>query len=131
MKKLTTLSIAMALGMALAPAIVNHAFAQTATHSAIVASDHTMRASKLIGMDIFDSKGEKIGKIEDILVKGAMAEPVAVLSVGAFTGGGDKMVSVPISHISLKHDKASMATTKTEMAAMPAWKFEGLEGGGG
>jgi ribosomal 30S subunit maturation factor RimM len=86
-----------------------------------------MRSSKLIGMDVFNSKGEKIGKIEDSLVEGTASEPLAVLSAG--TGG--KMVAVPLSHIALKNDKASMAATMAEMAAMPAWKFTGIQVGGG
>jgi sporulation protein YlmC with PRC-barrel domain len=90
-----------------------------------------MRSSKLIGMEVFNQKGEKIGKIEDILVKGSATEPLAVLSVGRFTGGGDKMVAVPLSHITMNGDHPGMAATKTEMASMAPWQFIGLNGGGG
>jgi len=91
----------------------------------------TACAAKLIGMDVYDAKGARIGKIEEVLVKGSASEPVVVLSVGSFVGGGDKMVGVPMSHIALKGDKASMAATKTELASMEAWRFNGLAGGGG
>jgi sporulation protein YlmC with PRC-barrel domain len=131
MKKLPAFAAVTALTMAFVPAITIHAFAQSLAISAIVMPDHSMRSSKLIGMDIFNQQGVKIGKIEDILVKGSAAEPVAILSVGGFAGGGDKMVAVPMSHITLKADKASMPATKAELAAMPAWQFTGLSGGGG
>jgi sporulation protein YlmC with PRC-barrel domain len=130
MQKLPIIA-ATALAMAFGPAAFNPVFAQSMSVSSIVTPDHSMRGSKLIGMDIFNQQGQKIGKIEDILVKGAAAEPVAILSVGAFTGSGDKMVAVPMSHIALKADKASMPATKAELAAMPGWQFNGLSGGGG
>lgn len=126
MKKLVTLAGVAAMALALVPVTATHALAQSMAKSAIVASDHSMRGSKLIGMDIFNEQGQKIGKIEDLLIKGSASEPVAVLSVG-----GEKMVGVPVSHITLKADKASMAATPTQIAAMPAWHFDGLEGGGG
>ncbi len=131
MKKLTTLATAAALAVAFVPMIASHSFAQSMAKSAIVASDHSMRGSKLIGMDIFNDQGQKIGKIEDILIKSSGSEPVAVLSVGEFTGEHSKMVAVPMSHIAMKSDKASMPATKAQMAAMPNWHFDGLEGGGG
>jgi len=131
MKKLTTFAAVAALAMAFVPAVASPASAQSLAVSAIVAQDHSMRSSKLIGMDIYDDKGVKIGKIEDILVKGSASEPVAILSVGSYVGGGQKLIEVPISHINLKADKASMAATKADLAAMQAWKFQGLAGGGG
>jgi sporulation protein YlmC with PRC-barrel domain len=127
MKKLTILAATTALTMAFAPSIVTPAFAQSMAISTIVAQDHSMRSSKLIGMDVFNDKGEKIGKIEDVLVKASAAEPLAVLSVT----GNAKMVAVPLSHVSLKSDKAIMPATKAEMAAMTPWQFVGLSGGGG
>lgn len=122
---------AAALAIAVVPSLASSAYAQPMAISSIVAQDHSMRSSKLIGMDVYDEKGARIGKIEDILVKGSASEPLAVLSVGSFVGGGDKMVAVPMSHIRLKSDKASMEATKTEMAVMPVWAFTGLSSGGG
>jgi hypothetical protein len=40
------------------------------------------------------------------------------------------LVVVPLSHISLRDEKASMEATKAQMAALPKWQFNG-EGGGG
>jgi sporulation protein YlmC with PRC-barrel domain len=131
MKKFTTVMTAAAMALAFAPSIINPARAQSQARSEIVAQDHSMRTSKLIGMEVYNEKGEDIGKLEDILVKGSASEPQAILSVGAFTGGAPKLVSVPLSHISLKAEKASMAATKPQMAALAPWQFQGLEGGGG
>lgn len=131
MNTLKTLTAAAALALAFAPQTTITASAQSLSYSTIVAQDHSMRGSKLIGMEIFNEKGEKIGKIEDILVKGTASEPMAVLSVPGAKSGETRMVAVPLSHVNLKSDKASMAATKIELAAMPTWQFQGLAGGGG
>jgi sporulation protein YlmC with PRC-barrel domain len=131
MNKLKTVSAAVVLAMSFAPNIMHPVLAESLAVSAIVAQDHSMRSSKLIGMDIYNDKGEKIGKIEDILVRGTASEPLAVLSVGGYVGIGTKMVAVPLSHITLKADKASMPASKTELASMAGWQFTGLSGGGG
>ncbi len=129
MKKLTTVLTAAALALAFSPSIINPASAQSQSRSDIVAVDHSMRSSKLIGLEVYNEKGEDVGKLEDILVKSSASEPQVVLSVGGFVGNEPKLVVVPLSHISLKADKASMSATKTEMAALPKWQFNG-EGGG-
>jgi len=57
---------------------------------------------------------------------------MAVLSVGAFTGG-TKMLKVPVSHVHLKADTMMMPGadgTKAALVAMPAYTY-GLNGGGG
>lgn len=128
MKKLSTLAVAAALAVALIPAVTSHAFAQSLTPSAVVAQDHSMRTSKLIGMDVYNNKGEKLGKISDVLVKASASEPMVVLSVGE---SGSKMVTVPLNHITMKADKPMMAATMTELQAMQEWRFAGLAGGGG
>ncbi len=128
MKKLPALLTAAAL--VFAPAIINPASAQSQSRSQIVAPDHSMRTSKLIGIEVYNENGDDIGKLDDILVKDSTSEPQVVLSVGGFVGEGPKLVVVPLSHISLKADKASMSATKAQMAALPKWQFNG-EGGGG
>ena len=131
MRKTSAFITAGALALTFGSAVLGQALADGKTVSSVVATDHSMRTSKLIGMDIFNEQGAKIGKIQDILVKGTASEPVAVLSVGAFVGGGDKMVGVPLSHIMMKNDAPSMAATQAQLAAMPKWTFDGLSGGGG
>jgi sporulation protein YlmC with PRC-barrel domain len=129
MKKLTTVLTAAALALMVAPSFITPASAQSQSPNAMAAQTHSLRASKLIGTEVYNDQGEDIGKLEDILVKDAASEPQAVLSVGGFVGGGEKLVVVPLSHISLKAGKASMTATKAEMAALPKWQSS-YEGGG-
>jgi sporulation protein YlmC with PRC-barrel domain len=58
----------------------------------------TLSASSLSGDKVVDTRGEKIGKIEDIMidvVDGKVA--YAVLSFGGFLGLGDKLFALPWS----------------------------------
>ena len=100
--------------------------AQSLSYDGIVMADHSMRASKLIGLAVTDDHGMKLGTIVDVLVKGEASEPTVILSTGT------KMVAAPLSHVTVA--KASLVMpgmTMPMMAAMPAYVFSGLGGGGG
>jgi sporulation protein YlmC with PRC-barrel domain len=55
------------------------------------------RASKLLGSDIYNDKGDKIGSLDDFIVGSDANVSVAVISVGGFLGMGDRKVAVPAS----------------------------------
>jgi sporulation protein YlmC with PRC-barrel domain len=131
MMKLTTLAAFTALTLAFAPTLIAPAFAAEGGASDFVAIDHSMRSSKMIGMTVYNAQGQTIGKIEEIMVKAGASEPMAVIAVGDYVGGGQKSVGVPLSHISMKGGKASMDASKSQMAALAGWKFNPLMGGGG
>ena len=87
---------------------------------------HAMRTSRLIGQPVYNDQNEKIGTIEEILVSPTEGkEPLAILSVGPFLGGGsDKLVAVPLSHVQLDHGKMAMAgATKAMLASMASYLF--------
>lgn len=129
--KFLTLAAGIALAMASVPITTSFALA-AANVSEVATIDHSMRASKLIGMTVYNDQGTSVGKVEEILVTSGAAEPSVILSVGDFVGGGNKMVSVPLSHVHLAADKLAMPTaTKEHLTAMPPWTFSGLMGGGG
>jgi sporulation protein YlmC with PRC-barrel domain len=130
MNKLTLLASTAALAMALTAPL---GYAQSLTGSPIlVLADHSMSAHKLIGMQVADDKGIALGTVVDVLVKDAAAEPLVILSVGEYVGGGSKLVAVPLSHVKIDGTKVMMpGATKQMMASMKLFKFEGLNGGGG
>jgi len=131
MIKIRNIIAAAALAIAVTPGVVTQASAQVAPaarNSAIVAQDSSMRASKLIGMMVYNDKGERLGKIVDIMVMATATEPTVVLSTASTPS---KMVAIPLSHINLNNDKASMEGTRPEVAAMPSWSFNGRISGGG
>ncbi len=100
--------------------------AQSLAYRGIVMADHSMRASKLIGLTVTDDHGQKLGTIVDVLVKGQASEPTVILSTGS------KMVAAPLSHVTVSKESLVMpGTTMPMIASMPAYTFTGLGGGGG
>lgn len=130
MRKLSMLASVGVLGLAFAGPIAK---AQTLTGSpTAVLADHSMRASKLIGMKVTNDEGQSIGTVVDILVKDGAVEPTVILSVGSYVGDDDKLIAAPLSHVHVEGMKAMMpGATKQVLASMPVFKFEGLNGGGG
>lgn len=58
---------------------------------------HAMRASKLIGKEVHNAQGQKLGKIEDVVIDVNNDEIYyAVLSFGGFMGMGDKLFAYPV-----------------------------------
>lgn len=63
------------------------------------------RVTKIIGTDVRNRRGEKIGDVKDIVLddKGAIA--YAVISTGGFLGIGDRLHAVPWSALGTRGDK--------------------------
>ena len=124
----TILATAAALAMALT---VPTAIAQTPTPPPkLVLADHAMRASMLIGMKVLDDQGQPLGTIVEILVKDQAVEPTAIIAVADLGALATKLVAVPLSHVKIKGDKATMpGTTMKMMIAMPLYDY--MAGGGG
>ena len=89
-------------------------------NSEIVMTDHSMRAGRIIGATVYNDQGQSIGSVVDVLVRNGGSEPTAVLSVGDFVGGGNKLVAVPLSHVNLDGAKPMMAgATRQMLSSMP------------
>jgi sporulation protein YlmC with PRC-barrel domain len=104
------------------------AMAQSPVVPGYMTGDHSMRASKVIGMPVYNERGEKFGVIEDITLPAPGGEVSAVLSVGGYLGA-PKLVRVPLSHVQLTTEKPMMPADKTTLMAMPSYTYAG--GGGG
>ncbi len=66
---------------------------------------HVMSASTLSGDSVVNSRGEDLGKIEEIMIhvpSGKIA--YAVLSFGGFLGLGDKLFAIPWEALKLDED---------------------------
>jgi sporulation protein YlmC with PRC-barrel domain len=57
--------------------------------------ERTHRASRMIGTDVVNRQGEKIGDIEDIVFDGKGTIAYAVISTGDFLGISDRLHAVP------------------------------------
>jgi sporulation protein YlmC with PRC-barrel domain len=90
------------LPLALGTALPSHAQAGSAPAAGrsqgTQAVSREMRGSEAIGMQVKNAKGEKVGKIEDLVVDlGNERVHYALLSFGGFLGVGDKLFLFPVS----------------------------------
>jgi PRC-barrel domain len=86
----------------------------------------TVRASKLIGMNIKNGTDETIGEVEELMVSAADATPKVVLDVGNYLDNGEKRVLVPYSSLKMSgtEDKEIIyTTTKEELSTMPTFTY--------
>lgn len=86
------------------------AFAQTSTTTTtspapapVAASDSSYtgnwRASKVVGLDVYNSSNESLGSINDLLTDQSGNIKAVVLGVGGFLGVGEHLVAVPYDKI--------------------------------
>lgn len=94
------------------------ALAQPAPHDpAPISSD------RMIGSPVYNDTNQRIGTLEDVLVRPSTGEPRLVLSVGDFVGH-DKMVAVPVSRVALQDGRLMMAGgTKETLERLPAFSY--------
>jgi len=86
----------------------------------------TIRASKLIGMNVKNGTDETIGEVEDLLVSASGAMPKAILNVADYVGGGKKLVAIPYDALKISGTKDKQViymTTKDELSAMPTFTY--------
>ena len=86
----------------------------------------TVRASKLIGMNVENGMNETIGEVEDLMVTAADATPKVVLDVGNYLDSGEKLVSVPYKSLKMSgtEDKEIIyTTTKEDLSTMPTFTY--------
>ena len=96
------------------------AFAQTATSRTDAAPasaahrDGEWRASKLIGVNVYNEANEKIGDINEIILdKSGKAENV-IIGVGGFLGMGEHYVAVAFDKLKWVNEPVRSATATTD-----------------
>jgi sporulation protein YlmC with PRC-barrel domain len=83
------------------------------------------RASKLVGAAVVNSKDERIGTIDDLVVNPDDRVTYAILSVGGFLGIGSKLVAVPFDALqTMKEDRLMLpGATKEALRELPEFKY--------
>jgi sporulation protein YlmC with PRC-barrel domain len=97
------------------------AFAETATTdrsnlNTAVHRDGQWRASKLIGVDVYNDNNEKIGDIEELIVDKSGKVDNVVLGVGGFLGMGEHYVAVPMEKLKWVSEPVRTSSTTTAPA---------------
>ena len=67
--------------------------------------ERSHRISKIIGTDVRNRRGEKIGDVKDIVLDDKGAISYAVVSTGGFLGIGDRLHAVPWSSLNTRAEK--------------------------
>ncbi len=95
------------------------------------ASGHTsaIRAKKVIGTNVKDAAGRKIGEIEDVVLdKKSNSILFAVIGFGGFLGMAEKYHPVPWTALDYDEDQGSYVVnyTKDQLQAAPAGSIDEL-----
>lgn len=96
----------------------------TITEAELIATG--WRVSKLVGASVQNDKGEKIGKIDDLIVAPGGTLTIAVIEVGGFLGIGAHLVAIPVRQLKVQ-DKAPKVVlpgaTKEALKQLPEFQY--------
>jgi ribosomal 30S subunit maturation factor RimM len=99
------------------------------------------RASKLIGVDVYNQQNEKLGEINELILNSSGQVAGAVIGVGGFLGMGERDVMVPLNQLRFANegntttgsardgdrkwypDRAVLNTNKDQLKQMPEFKY--------
>ena len=90
-----------------------------------------MLSSNVVGLDIYNSQNNDIGKIQDIAFDSSKQVTGYILSVGGFLGMGTHYVAVNPGAVMVSYDasnkswKATMNATKDQLKSAPEFKYDG------
>jgi sporulation protein YlmC with PRC-barrel domain len=86
----------------------------TSTTTAVKSSGGQWRASKLVGVDVYNNANEKIGDISEILMDATGKVTSVIIGVGGFLGIGQHDVQVELSKLKFVNEpRQTTATTTT------------------
>lgn len=122
----TTLALAM-MGAALIsmPAVAQNAAGQgqSGTQQEATASPlyqikpGQWRASKLDGLNVYNTDNEKIGDINELIVDSSGKIQAVVIGVGGFLGMGEHQVAVPFEQVQWKDQPVERRTSSNDQAS--------------
>lgn len=83
------------------------------------------RASKIVGLEVTNEAGDKVGKVDDLLVDLSAARVnTVIVSSGGFLGVGDELSGIPPSvfRYDSEHGKLALHVSKETLTAAPRFK---------
>jgi sporulation protein YlmC with PRC-barrel domain len=128
-----TAALAILLGFASPMAI---AADDSVTHSAATAGSqmiqpNQMRASKIIGANVYDRENQKVGSVYDLILDrdGRVAD--VVVDVGSVLGIGGKNLAVKMSDLKTDNNRLTLNQTKQQLQAAANYEVEDRNTGAG
>lgn len=78
----------------------------------------------LLGKNIYNETGQKVGKVDDLIIAPDRNVSFVIVGAGGFIGYGRHDVAIPISRIEERQGRLVMAgATKDSIKAMPAFEY--------
>ncbi|MGZ5894161.1 MAG: PRC-barrel domain-containing protein [Caldimonas sp.] len=82
------------------------------------------RASKLLHVDVYNDRNEKIGKVDDLIISTDGTLSIVVLNVGGFLGLAKHLVIVPVRQFNQFAPKAILPNaSKDQLKALPKFEY--------
>ena len=79
---------------------------------------------QILGKDVYNDTGEKVGEINDLIVTPAKAVSYAIVGVGGFLGMGEHEIAVPVGKLKQEQDKIVLhGATKDALKAAPKFEY--------
>jgi len=121
------LSLALLAGTLATPCIANAQVAGSSTVSVTEAAQVAMGWSakkSILGKTVYNDAGEKVGKVEDLIISPKQNVSYFIVGAGGFVGIGRHDVAVPVNQFQEQGGKILMAgATKDTIKAMPAFNY--------
>lgn len=105
-----------AFAQTVTPRDTNTAPAATAANPAPVSHTGMWRASKLIGVNVYNEQNEKLGDINEVLMDHSGKVAGVVVGVGGFLGMGEHDVLVSLDKIKFVNEPVRTSTTNARPA---------------
>ena len=91
------------------------------TNSATMHRDGEWRASKLVGVDVYNEANEKLGDINEVILDKSGKVANVILGVGGFLGMGEHYVAVAFDKLKwVNEEPARTASSATTPSGAPA-----------
>jgi sporulation protein YlmC with PRC-barrel domain len=94
--------------------------ADAANAGATMHRDGEWRASKLVGVNVYNEANEKIGDINDVILDKSGKASKVILGVGGFLGMGEHNVAVPFEKLKWVNEPVRSASGSNPPASAPA-----------
>jgi sporulation protein YlmC with PRC-barrel domain len=121
-------------GAAAPPAAGSSAAAPAPTGTADAAAEAraSLRASRIIGSNIYNEQNESVGGVDDLMLRGEGGPVVVIISVGGFLGIGARNVAVPFTELRYDSERDRWVlpgATREALQERPAFAYETTRAG--
>src|SRR4249920_2204218 len=102
------------------PTTTNPDRANTATSAVSESFQGDWRASKVVGLSVYNDKNESLGSINDLLTDKSGKIVAVVIGVGGFLGVGEHLVAIPFEKVKFVNEPIAYTGAANAPANAPA-----------